>query len=159
MAALLATCCAAPALAARDLRAAGGSTGGARHLLACEPQPISFENKCRYTVYLAIYGLLGNDDGLASGFCIDGARPAGTWCTRAWFKLEPGKQARVMYSANRYLYYYAKDAPESLVWEGGDSAELLLDVPDSALSSDPCTLGSTPSCRPMIKARAAPRVR
>lgn len=154
---------AAPARAARDLRApatAGSGTG----LPECEPQMISFENKCRFPLELAINGLLGNDDGLARGFCIEGVQPAGAWCTRAWFKLEPGGpngQARLIMSKNRHVYFYAKAQNEQgtpIEWKGNSSAGLWLDLPDTAPSGAKCTQGSTPSCRPMIEVRV-PAVR
>ena len=73
----------------------------------CAPQSMTFTNNCRYKIYLAVHFLLGNDAGLAAGYCAEGTKASGEWCTRAWFGADYTQSVLPFYSANQYYYYYA----------------------------------------------------
>lgn len=65
---------------------------------------LRFRNNCHKTIYVA------------ARFVNSKSR----WQARGWYKLAPGENAVIGYSASSAFYYYAADANNRLVWSGGN---------------------------------------
>jgi uncharacterized membrane protein len=54
---------------------------------------------------------------LAIGYYSPGCADGGDWAKKGWWRIEPGQTARVLWTTNRYSYFYA-ESDDGAVWSG-----------------------------------------
>lgn len=114
---------------------------------------IFFESKCAYPIEFAIRARLRNDE--EAGFCNNPAHGKGDWCTRAWFSLDPGKanENQLLQTDNTIFYFWGKATDDTgrMGYYSGDADSADTNWYDTS-TGEPCSKGSSATCRPFIQA-------
>lgn len=86
---------------AEQVTECGGGGGSGSNTSTCQPWPVYFQNQCTFTVWLGVLGEADDGDGQTAGYCLNGIKAPGEWCTRAWFELPAGSSSSIIDTRNR----------------------------------------------------------